>query len=118
MTEAEATARIQEDTQYLSAPTLSTAEITRLVLRARVADTALLLPGATGYVPTWDDAGVRGAVSLGWTWKAAKRAGEFEVSVGSGKTFKRDQVYAMCLAMARRYGGGAVSSVALTLGGR
>ena len=118
MLEAEARARIQEDTQYLSAPTLSAAEIERLVLRARVADAALLLPGATGYVPTWDDASVRAEIARGWTWKAAKRAGEFEVSLGSGKTFKRDQVYAMCLAMARRYGSGGVGSVALTLGGR
>lgn len=112
MTEAEARARIQEDTQYLSAPVLTSAEIERLVLRARVADANRVDPGGTGYVPTWDATGVRRAVRQGWLWKAAKRAAEYEVSVGSGKTFRRDQVYAMCLRMAALYGG--ASSVALT----
>lgn len=115
MTEAEARARIQEDTQYLSAPVLSAAEIERLVLRARVADANLVAPGGTGYIPTWDATGVRAATRQGWLWKAAKLAAEYEVSVGGGKTFKRDQVYAMCLRMASLYGG--AGSVALTRAG-
>lgn len=51
------------------------------------------------------------AVANAWLMKAAKVAGEYEVSVGSGKTFKRNQKYEMCLAMAARYGGGGASGI-------
>jgi hypothetical protein len=64
---------------------------------------------------TWQEAGrylwtptynLNRAAGEGWLWKAAKVAAEYEVSVGSGKTFKRNQKYDMCMAMAARYGGG------------
>jgi hypothetical protein len=54
------------------------------------------------WTPTWD---LRRAAAEGWRWKAAKVAAQYEVSVGTGKTFKRDQQYAMCLKMAEQYGG-------------
>jgi hypothetical protein len=120
VSEAEARARIEEDTQYLKAPALTAAEVTRLVLRARVADAAGLDPDGSGYVATWDAAGVRRAVGLGWFWKAGKVAGEYEVALGGGKNFKRNQAWEMCMRNARAfgYGLGEAHSVALTLGGR
>lgn len=59
------------------------------------------------------------AVARCWLMKAAKVAAEYEVSLGSGKTFKRDQQWQHCMAMAERYGGGGASGVgSLRLGSR
>lgn len=64
---------------------------------------------------TWQEAGrylwtptyaLTRAAGEGWLWKAGKVAPEYEVSVGSGRTFKRNQTWQMCMDMAARYGGG------------
>lgn len=49
------------------------------------------------------------AAGNGWLWKAAKVAAQYEVSVGSGKTFKRDQQWVHCMDMAASYGVGGGS---------
>lgn len=56
--------------------------------------------------PTFD---LNRAVGLCWLSKAALVAAQYEVSVGSGKTFKRDQQWKHCMDMAASYGVGSGS---------
>lgn len=51
------------------------------------------------------------AVANCWLMKAAKVAAEYEVGLGAGKVFKRNQTYDMCMAMAARYGGGGAAGI-------
>lgn len=71
--------------------------------------------GAYLWTPTYS---LNRAVGHAWLMKAAKVAAEYEVSLGSGKNFKRDQVWKMCMNMAASYGvgGGASGSGGSSLG--
>lgn len=60
------------------------------------------------WTPTYS---VNRAVSHCWLMKAGKVASEYEVSLGAGKNFKRDQVWQMCMKMAAQYGGGGASGI-------
>jgi hypothetical protein len=56
------------------------------------------------------------AAAEGWRWKAAKVVDQYDVGLGSGKTFSRDQQIKHCLTMAEQYERGGMGSVALTTG--
>ncbi len=113
MTTAEARARIEDDTQWQATPALVTAEVDRLLGRAKVMDAMGLVPGVAGYVETYTEASVNGAVALGWRWKQGKVAADFDVSGDVGA--KLSQQFDMCEKMARRYerGSGGVGSLSI-----
>jgi hypothetical protein len=111
MDEAEAQARIEEDTQWQSAPALSGAEIARLLVRALTVDAAGLNPGDTGYVDTWTDRSVKSATAVGWQWKAGKAIALTDVAVGDVRVSGRGNLHGYCLQMARRFGGGQIASI-------
>lgn len=101
-------------TQYSVAPVLTTPEIDDLLLQVQVADASGVLPTETGYVPTYDSAGLNRAAAEGYRWKAAKLAAEFDVSVGAGTSFKRSQKYQQLMDLASRYARkGGLASVPL-----
>lgn len=91
--------RIERLTQASSYPELDDTDIDELLRLARRTDTDGVLPSESGWVATYD---VNAAVSLGWEWKAGKAAGDFRFST-DGQAFNREQVFAHCMAMARRY---------------
>lgn len=62
--------------------------------------------GAYYWTPTY---ALKQAVGTAWLIKAGKLATQYEVSVGSGKTFKRDQQWRHCMDMAASYGVGGGS---------
>jgi len=109
--QTEARARIEDDTQWQTAPALSSGEVDRLVTRALAADSLGRNPGDTGYVNTWTERSVRFAVAVGWQWKAGKAIALTDVQVGDVRVSGRSGLHAQCLAMARRFGGGQISSM-------
>lgn len=62
--------------------------------------------GAYLWSPTYS---LNKAVANAWLMKAGKVASEYEVGLGAGKSFKRNQTYDMCMKMAMRYGGGGAA---------
>lgn len=113
-----ARAELEDLLQWQAAPTLSSTEIDRLFARvARGPDATGYLPGDSGYIPTYTSRAVGVQVGLGWLMKAGKVAGQYEVGVGSGKTFKRDQQYIMCLRQAALFGAGSGTATGTTGGG-
>jgi hypothetical protein len=82
MTEAQARARIEDETAWNSAPALSVEEVDRLLEAARVTDEDGLEPGEVGYTDTWNEAGVYRAVAMGFRWKAAKVSGSVDLKAG------------------------------------
>ena len=114
MTEAEARARIEDMTQWQADPPLTSAEIDRLLARARVTDEFGVLVDATGYVDTWTVASIAAAVAAGFQIKAAKVAGaSFDVKAGDVEA-KRSQRHAALLRQAG--GGGRLGVITLTTG--
>lgn len=111
MDSTEAQARIEEDTQWQTAPALSSGEIARLVLRARTTDSLGRNPGDTGYVATYTDRSVRSATAVGWQWKAGKAIALTDVAVGDVRVSGRGNQHGYCLAMARRFGGGQTAGL-------
>lgn len=111
MNAAEAQARIEEDTQWQSAPALSSGEIARLLLRARTTDSAGREPGDAGYVATYTERSVRAAIAVGWQWKAGKAIALTDVAVGDVRVSGRGNLHGYCLAMARRFGGGQIAGI-------
>lgn len=112
-----ARAELDDLLQWQSAPALTSQEVDRLFARvARAPDATGRAPGDGGYIPTYTSRAVGVQVGFGWLMKAGKVAGQYEVGVGSGKTFKRDQQYIMCLRQAALYGagsGGGIGSLPL-----
>lgn len=106
----EATARALLETMVASdaEPSLTEGEVDRLVDLARRADTYGLAPSDDGWSETWD---LRYAAAEGWRWKAGKVAGAYSFGSDS-QSFQRQQMHAMCLAMAKMYASG-LGSVSL-----
>lgn len=104
MDQATAEARLRRMLQVTVKPLLDESEIADLLVMAEAADAAGLAPADPGYTPTYTDASLRNAAAEGWRWKAAKASSDFEIGVGTGKTFKRQQVIEHCLTMAAQYG--------------
>src|SRR4051812_18591373 len=105
MTEAEARARIEDLVQWQAAPALTSAEVDRLLSRARVTDENGVEVDAVGYVETWTTASVNAAVAEGFEMKAAKVAGQYDLKAGD-VDLKRSQQLDALRRQARRYSGG------------
>ncbi len=113
-----ARAELDDLLQWQSAPALTSQEVDRLFARvALAADVAGYLPGDSGYTPTYTSRAIGVQVGFGWKMKAGKVAGQYEVGVGSGKTFKRDQQYQMCVRQAALYGAGSGTATGTAGGG-
>lgn len=85
-------------------PVLTEAQVTTLVDTIAASDDGA---GGTQYTP----ADLNRAASLGWQWKAAAASAQFEAGVGTGKSFKLQQVYDHCMQMSAAYGAGLMSVV-------
>lgn len=99
MTETEARARLERMVAPTLAPVLSYADVSDLMSVARRPDINGVLPSETGWVPTWD---LDAAAAAGWEIKAGRVASEFAFSE-DGQSFRREQVHAACLNMAKLY---------------
>lgn len=64
----------------------------------------------------WSIASLNRAAVLGWEWKAAAAAANFDAGVGTGKTFALSQVYEHCLRQASRYASGQASVAGIAAG--
>lgn len=116
MTEAEARALLEDGTQWQSDPALTSAEIDRLLARARVTDLYGVEPDGSGYVDTWTVASVNAQIAAGWNMKSGRFASSaFDVKAGDVEA-KRSQKLAALRAQARSYGGGSIGSITLTTG--
>lgn len=111
MTEAEARARIEDETAWDSAPALTVAEVDRLLERAQVTDENGLEPEEVGYVPTYTTQSVYAVVAMGFRMKAAKVAGQYDLKA-EDVDLKRSQQYTALSRSARSAGG--VGSITLT----
>lgn len=97
-----ARARLERHAQASQAPALSADEVTDLLAMARTVDANGVAPDGTGYVPTWTDAGLERAASVGWLWKAGKA--KYDVKAGSTEA-KRSQMEAICRRQADAFAG-------------
>lgn len=116
MTESEARALIEDETQWQASPALSVEEVDRLLARARVADADGIEPGEDGYVDTWTAASVDASIAAGWRMKLAKVAGAYDVKAGDVEA-KRSQAATSLAARASAYGrgsGGGIGTIVLT----
>lgn len=111
LSEAEARARLEAETQASSEPTLLAADIDALLEYAKRADTEGLAPSDTGWTETWD---LSAAAAEGWRRKAGKVAGRFNVTA-DGAVLSRAQIFAHCLMMAEQYGKKSAGSISLSL---
>lgn len=84
-------------------PTLTSEQVDALMTNIAASEDML----GTLYLP----ADLNRAASLGWQWKAAAASSQFDVGVGTGKTFDLSQLYAHCMNMAAMYGSGQLSVV-------
>lgn len=112
---AAAETRLKNLTQWTSAPALSQAEITDLLLLARTTDEHGWNVDDEPYVTTYTDRSVEMAAAKGFDMKAAKVASEFDASTGGGTRFERSQQYKMLKQAARglRGGGSSIGSIGL-----
>lgn len=110
MTEAEARARIEDATQWQASPALTAEEVDRLVARARVADADDVAPGDDGYIATFTEASLNAAIRDGFLMKAAKVAGQEDVSAGGASARRSQKADAL-----RRQGQGYAGIGAVTL---
>lgn len=105
MNATDARALLNDLTQWQKAPALESTEVDRLFARVpKVDDEEGREPGDVGYVDTYAERGVKRLAGEGWLLKAGKVVAQYEVSVGSGKTFKRDQQYKHCVNQAATFG--------------
>jgi hypothetical protein len=111
MTEAEARARIEDETQWQAAPALTSAEVDRLLARARVTDENGIEPDGVDYEATFTTASVNASIAMGFRMKAAKVAGQFDVKAGDVEA-KRSQQATMLAARGASVGG--IGSLTLT----
>ncbi len=111
MTEAEARARIEDETAWNTAPALSVVEVDRLLAAARVTDTAGKKPGEVGYVNTYTLVSAYASVAMGLRWKSSKVAGQYDLSAGD-VDLKRSQAYTNLARRASAAGG--IGTITLT----
>jgi hypothetical protein len=93
-----------------TAPVLSSEEIDSLLDLSRLADTAGVAPGGSGWVETYD---LNRAAAEGWRWKAGKAAASYDFSA-DGATFNRSQILAHCEKMAAQYQRRTVTTLEVT----
>ena len=100
MTLAEAKARLERMTAATEDPVLNSADLDELVLIARRSDSAGLLPGATGWVPTFD---LNAGAAEGWRWKAGKVATSYSSTSLAGEQGPDSFKYLNCIRQAEDY---------------
>lgn len=64
--------------------------------------------GPNDWTPTYN---LSAAAAEGWRRKASLCSGKYNLTVGAGQSFSRDQVFQHCLKMAELYGRGGVGSL-------
>ena len=106
MTLEEATVRLEAMTAADVDPTLTDAEITRLLAMAARPDEYDLEPPDTGWTPTYD---LATAAAQGWRWKAGKVTERVGFNV-DGAAVNRHQMFQHCMAMASAYARGIVGT--------
>lgn len=104
MTRADAKLRLQNMTAYDEDPILEDGDLEQLLDDSRLTDVNGVIPGATGWVETFD---LNYAASKGWDLKAGKCANRFRFEEDN-QVFHRNQIHDHCVAMSKRYGRGAV----------
>lgn len=99
MTLAEAIAELSDLCAASQYPPLTDAQLTTILGRCQVVDSAGLAPIAVSYVPTWD---MDRAALAAWRMKAGLASGDFSFAEIGGQ-YSRAQVIANCLLMAREF---------------
>ncbi len=88
------------------APVLTDADIARLIVLGQVTDASGVLPGGTGYVPTYTYQSLKRPAVAGLREKLARVMTEFDVGGGPGVSFARSQKIAGIQSVIRQYQGG------------
>lgn len=107
MTEAEAYELLEYMTAADAEPTLSVAQLERLMELAKREDTEGVAPTDDEWEPTFD---LDAAAAEGWRWKAGQAAPRFGVSL-DGDTLHRQQLYVHCLKQAEMYAHRVMGSI-------
>lgn len=84
-------------------PTLTDEQLDELVEDAR---------STVDGVDVWTGGALNGSAALGWAWKSALTADQYDVAGGSGKSLTRSQWHAHCRRMAAAYTAGSLSVIA------
>lgn len=99
ITAPEARARLERMVAASSVPTLDAGEVDDLMLLAARNDSLNVVPGQTGWAPTY---ALNDAAAEGWRWKAGKVVSD--VTIGQdGSTINRSDMHKHCLSMASYY---------------
>lgn len=96
---AEALALLKSMVAADSHPVLTEPEVLRLLMASRRQDSAKVVPGGEGWLPTYD---LDAAAAEGWRQKAGKAAGDYDFEADDS-SLKRSQVVAQCNKMAEQY---------------
>lgn len=91
--------RLKRMVAWEAEPTLSEGEIDDLLEIFRVPDAAGILPGETGWEPTYR---LNAAAAEGWTWKAGKASEMISVDLDDER-MSANQIFEHCERMAQRY---------------
>jgi len=102
----DATISLKAMTAAVVAPVLTDADIARLIVLGQVTDASGVLPGGTGYVPTYTYQSLKRPAVAGLREKLVRVMTEFDVGGGSGVSFARSQKIAGIEAVIRQYQGG------------
>jgi hypothetical protein len=94
-------------------PVLSTEELNRILVRYATWDSNGTDPIDTGWIPTYN---IMSAAAAGWRMKAGKASPNFNVGIGTGKTFNLEQIYTHCMEQANRYASLANESIQMDIG--
>ena len=100
----EATARLTEMCAADYDPTLSAADLTRLLAMAARPDEYDLAPTDDGWTPTYD---LSYAATEGWRWKAGRVAERVGFNLDGG-TVHRQHLFTHCMEMSKFYSRGIV----------
>lgn len=100
---------LQRAVAHETNPVLSVAEVDSLMTIA----TSLDVEG----VEVFTGADLNRAASLGWQWKAAKVAADFNVALPEGQRYDRAQAFEHFMDLAGQYASGAMSVLGSSLSG-
>lgn len=110
MNETEARRRVERLCCADREPTLDPSDVDDLLAAARRPDRDGVLPGADGWVGTWD---LNAAAAEGWALKAGRAAADFDYSDDAG-SYSRQQVFEMCKRQETTYRNRIVASMPLS----
>ncbi len=86
-------------TAWDSEPQLSSDDLDALLELNQKTDADGVLPGGSGYVPTYN---LRPAARMGWKWKLAKAAELLSTDL-DGDRMSANQIYEQCERMVKQY---------------